>query len=142
MKELTDTEIKHLLEEEALYVWREFEMPDQERYDLWIPEIDAVCAECGQQRPFQDLRSRGGGTRLPRETLASGVSYLTFTCVSCKREQRRYNVEHIVSDDSIRIRKFGELPERTLHTSAYLHSSAYVSCSWVETTCRFFHSKG
>ncbi|ELI6431237.1 hypothetical protein RRM65_000961 [Aeromonas salmonicida subsp. salmonicida] len=63
------------------------------------------------QRPFHDMRSFGGGAGFSSPPhLKSGTSYFTFTCVSCKKEERTYHVEQVVEGETIRIQKFGELP--------------------------------
>jgi hypothetical protein len=65
METLTDNHIKEFLESSPLYTWKEYERPDLDRNSLWINEIDAYCETCKQQRPFQDLRPRGGGAGMP-----------------------------------------------------------------------------
>lgn len=114
LKELSDADIKAFLETAPLYAWREFKKPLANRSSLWINEIDAFCEICGQQRPFQDLRSRGGGAGMPSPVLATGTSYFQFTCVSCKKSYRTYLVEQVMGDENIRVQKYGELPRKRL----------------------------
>jgi hypothetical protein len=114
MKELTDADIKAFLETAPLYSWREFKKPFANRSSLWISEIDAYCDVCEQLRPFQDLRSRGGGTGMAFNALKSGTSYFTFSCVSCRKANREYLVEQVLDDENIRIQKYGELPRSKL----------------------------
>jgi hypothetical protein len=114
MKELTDADIKAFLETAPLYSWREFKKPFANRSSLWISEIDAYCDVCEQLRPFQDLRSRGGGTGMAFNALKSGTSYFTFSCVSCRKAHREYLVEQVLDDENIRIQKYGELPRSKL----------------------------
>lgn len=114
MKELTDSDIKEFLETAPLYSWREFKKPSVNRSSLWINEIDAYCDICEQQRPFQDLRNRGGGSGMTVSTLESGTSYFTFSCVSCRRAHHEYLVEQVLDDETIRIQKYGELPRSKL----------------------------
>lgn len=114
MKQLADSDIKEFLENAPLYVWREFSRPAINRESFWIREIDAFCENCQQLRPFQDLRSRGGGTGMTAQYLKTGTSYFEFTCVSCRESKRRYHVEQIVDEKTIRFQKYGELPRKQL----------------------------
>jgi hypothetical protein len=114
MKPLTDLDIKNFLEDAPLYVWREFKRPMANRSSLWIKEIDAYCEKCETLRPFQDLSSRGGGSRIAVEALKTGTSYFEFTCVSCRSARREYLVEQIVGDEAIQIQKYGERPRKSL----------------------------
>ena len=114
MKQLADSDIKEFLENASLYVWREFSRPAINRESFWIGEIDAFCENCQQLRPFQDLRSRGGGGGMTAGYLMTGTSYFEFTCVSCRTSTRRYHVEQIVSKETIRFQKYGELPQKQL----------------------------
>ena len=114
MKELTDADIKAFLETAPLYSWREFKKPFVNRGSLWISEIDAYCDVCEQLRPFQDLRSRGGGAGMAVNALKSGTSYFSFSCVSCRKAHREYLVEQVLDDENIRIQKYGELPRLKL----------------------------
>lgn len=110
LKELTDTDIKEFLELAPLYSWREFKKPYVNRSSLWIGEIDAYCDVCEQPRPFQDLRTRGGGAGMAISALISGTSYFRFSCVSCRKSHREYLVEQILDEENIRLQKYGELP--------------------------------
>lgn len=114
MKELTNADIKTFLETAPLYSWREFKKPRVSRGSLWINEIDAYCDICEQQRPFQDLRSRGGGSGMAVNALKSGTSYFSFICVSCRKSHREYLVEQVLDEEAIRIQKYGELPRSRL----------------------------
>lgn len=114
MKGLTDSEIKTFLETAPLYSWREFKKPRVNCNSLWINEIDAYCDICEQQRPFHDLRSRGGGAAMTVNALKSGTSYFTFSCVSCRKSHREYLVEQVLDEETIRIQKYGELPRSKL----------------------------
>ncbi len=114
MKKLIDNHIKEFLENAPLYSWQEFKRPDFDRKSLWINEIDAYCETCKQKRPFQDLRNRGGGSGMARTQLASGQSFFQFTCVSCRKEKHEYLVEQIVTDETIKLQKYGELPRKYL----------------------------
>jgi len=114
MNELTDADIKTFLETAPLYSWREFKKPFANRSSLWISEIDAYCDVCEQLRPFQDLRSRGGGAGMGFNALKSGTSYFTFSCVSCRKAHREYLLEQVLDDENIRIQKYGELPRSKL----------------------------
>lgn len=117
-KELSDADIKAFLETAPLYTWREFKKPKVNRANLLIKEIDAFCETCSQPRPFQDLRSSGGGAGLPSQALKTGMktgkTYFEFTCVSCREAHREYLVEQILNDEYIRLQKYGERPRRTL----------------------------
>ncbi len=128
MKQLTDSNIKEFLENDPLYVWQEFEKPAN-LIDLWICEIDAFCEKCEQSKPFQDLRTRGGGpgpgtggpspgTKI--QYLQTGTSHLKFTCVSCRKSRREYHVEQIVDGETIRLQKYGELPKKQLERNPVL----------------------
>lgn len=122
LKELTNADIKALLEDAPLYVWREFKMPALNRADLSIRQIDADCKHCKQVRPFQIRTggSSGGGsggpamrlTSGPVGRLTSGIQTLDFACVTCQLTTYRFHIERIVSEDTIKIQKYGELPKR------------------------------
>ncbi len=114
MESLTDNNIKEFLENTPLYSWREFKSPDMNRSSLWIKEIDAYCETCKQKRPFQDRRSRGSGAGMPTKSLSTGQSYFEFTCVSCSQDRHEYLVNQIVTDETIKIQKYGELPRKSL----------------------------
>ncbi len=138
MRELADSDMKEFLENAPLYVWREFRKSAVNRESLWIREIEAFCETCGQPRPFQDLRSRGGAVRKeaardafggtispePRSIgggigsadpyLETGTSYFEFTCVSCGKSKREYHLEQIVNEETIRLQKYGERPRKRL----------------------------
>jgi hypothetical protein len=113
-KELADADIKTFLETAPLYSWREFKQPRVNRGSLWIKEIDAYCDVCQQQRPFQDLRPRGGGAGMGVSAVKSGTSYFEFSCVSCRKSHREYLVEQILDEGNIRLQKYGELPRSKL----------------------------
>lgn len=107
---LTNANIKSFLESAPLYSWRHFKKPQVNLSNLHINEIDSYCDHCEQNRPFHDLRSRGGGTGFTTPALTTGTSYFNFTCVSCKKTSRTYLVEQAVDDETINIQKYGELP--------------------------------
>lgn len=113
-RELTDADIKEFLETAPLYSWREFKKPRVNRSSLWIGEIDAYCDVCEQFRPFQDLRSSGGGAGMAVSALKSGTSYFQFSCVSCRKTHREYLVEQVLDEENIRLQKYGELPRSKL----------------------------
>lgn len=114
MKQLSDSDIKEFLETAPLYSWREFEKPDVNRGSLWINEIDSYCETCGQNRPFQDLSSRGSGAGMAMPVLKTGISGFQFTCVSCRVQSKRFLVQQVVDDNSIKFQKYGELPRKGL----------------------------
>jgi hypothetical protein len=114
LKELADADIKAFLEAAPLYSWREFKQARVNRGSLWIKEIDAYCDVCQQQRPFQDLRPRGGGAGMGVSALKSGTSCFEFSCVSCRKSHREYLVEQILDEGNIRLQKYGELPRSKL----------------------------
>lgn len=120
MESLTDSNIKEFLENMPLYSWKEFKSPIKDRSSLWIHEIDAYCETCKQKRPFQDRRSRGGGAGMPTKLLSTGQSYFEFTCVSCSKDRHEYLVNQIVTDETIKIQKYGELPRKSLDRDAIL----------------------
>ncbi len=120
MEVLSDQIIKGFLESSALYSWKEFSQPEKSRLSLWIPEIDEFCEVCEQVRPFHDFRSRGGFTSGAIKYLESGTSYLTYTCVSCKKEKHTFLLEQEVTEDTIRIQKYGQLPRKKLERDSKL----------------------
>lgn len=115
LSELTDADIKEFLENAPLYSWRSFKKPRVNRGSLWIREIDAYCDVCDQMRPFQDLRSRGGGAGMSVKALETGTSYFEFTCVSCRKAHHQYLVEKVLDAENIRLQKYGELPRAKLN---------------------------
>lgn len=110
--ELTDSSIKAFLETAPLYSWRAFQKPAQNRTSLGIQGVDIFCEVCQRERPFHDMRARGGGSGMnsPTPVLKSGTSYLPFTCVSCRKSTKVYLVEQEVSDATVKLQKYGELP--------------------------------
>lgn len=114
MEKLTDNHIKEFLENAPLYSWREFKNLSVNRSSLWINEIDTYCETCEQHRPFQYLGSRGGGAGMAVKALSTGTSYFKFTCVSCRKDNHVYLVEQIVTNEIIKIQKYGELPRNHL----------------------------
>lgn len=110
---LSDLEIQTFLQDAPLYSWREFSMPQTERGSLSITQIDAHCENCDKERPFLDMRSRGGGAGsgiVVKPVLKTGTSYFTFSCVSCRKDERTYFVEQVVGEGTIRVQKYGERP--------------------------------
>ena len=114
MEKLSDLKIKEFLESAPLYSWVEFEKPAVNRSSLWINEIDSFCVTCRQARPFQDMRSRGSGAGMAVRALSTGTSYFEFSCASCRGNKHEYLVEQIVTEKSIKIQKYGELPRKQL----------------------------
>lgn len=123
MDTLDDNKIKEFIENAPLYLWKSFSQPDKLRQSLWIREIDEFCETCNQIRPFHDLRSIGGGAGHPmqkKEFLKSGNSYLNFTCVSCKNETHTFWVEQQVTEDTVKLKKFGQKPRKKLERDSKL----------------------
>ena len=120
-KVLSDAAIKEFLETVPLYSWREFGRRQIPQDSLAISEIDSYCEKCDQPRPFQVLRPRGSGMGLTSApALSTGTSYLHFTCVSCRKTHREFLLEQVVSDTTIKLQKFGELPRKALPRNAAL----------------------
>lgn len=122
MEKISDKCIKDFLETAPLYSWKEFKKPDMNRSSLWINEIDSFCETCNQVRPFQDMRSRGGLTGTALKALSSGTSYFQFSCASCRGNQHEYLVEKIVTDETIKIQKYGERPRKKLERDPLLQN--------------------
>jgi len=122
MEIISDKSIKVFLETAPLYSWQEFKMPEMNRSSLWINEIDSFCEKCNQKRPFQDMRSRGGGAGMPITSLSTGTSYFQFSCASCRGNQHAYLVEQLVTDETIKIQKYGERPRKKLERDPLLQS--------------------
>ncbi|ABL98527.1 hypothetical protein SHAM105786_15925 [Shewanella amazonensis] len=124
METLSDQGIKKFLENSPLYSWKTFAQPEKMRTSLWIREIDEFCETCNQIRPFQDLRSLGGITsHHPMgkiQFLQSGTSYFTFTCVSCKTENHTFLVEQEVTEETVKIQKYGQRPRKKLERDGKL----------------------
>lgn len=115
MEVLTDKEIKAFLEDAPLYTWAEFKKPMANRSSLWINAIDSYCKKCEMVRPFHDMRSRGGGgLGYTEKALSTGTSYFEFKCVTCRKERHEYLVEQIVTEETIKIQKYGQLPRKHL----------------------------
>lgn len=130
MEKISDKYIKDFLETAPLYSWREFRKPDINRNSLWIDEIDSFCETCNQIRPFQDLRARGAGSGMAIKALSTGTSYFQFSCASCRGNQHEYLVEQIVTNETIKIQKYGERPRKKLERDPLLqnffsHDSEY-----------------
>ena len=112
MKTLTESDFKYLLENDSLYVWREFNKPSPHIF-INIREVDAYCQECEQTRPFQSFGLNGDPEGI-RFYPANLTLRLEFECVSCQRERREYLVEKVDTVDTIRIQKYGERPRKKL----------------------------
>ena len=111
MKQFVDRDIKEFLENVPLYVWREFVNP-MKRETLWIKEIDAVCEKCEQLRPFHLLNFHA--------PVGTSTLFFEFGCVSCEQSKREYRVEQIVDGTTIRLQKYGELPQKQLERNPVL----------------------
>jgi len=122
MEKISDKCIKDFLETAPLYSWKEFKKPDMNRSSLWIKEIDSFCETCNQLRPFQDMRPRGGGAGMAFQALSTGTSYFQFSCASCRGNQHEYLVEQIVTDEKIKIQKYGERPRKKLERDPLLQN--------------------
>ena len=122
MENISDKCIKMFLETAPLYSWKEFKKPDMNRSSLWINEIDSFCERCNQMRPFQDMRSRGSGAGIAVKALSTGTSYFQFSCASCRGNQHEYLVEQIVTDETIKIQKYGERPRKKLERDPLLQN--------------------
>lgn len=123
METLTDQGIKEFLENAPLYAWKSFAQPEKMRMSLRITEIDEFCETCNQMRPFQDLRSSGGISGHPmgkNQFLQSGTSYFTFTCVSCKNENHTFLVEQEVTEETVKVQKYGQRPRKKLERDSKL----------------------
>jgi hypothetical protein len=128
MKELSDQDIKEFLEQSPLYVWQEFKRPRVNRGSLWIKEIKAYCEKCQQSRPFQDLRPGGSGSGYKIEALTTGNSYFEFSCVSCRKETHFFLVHQVLSEQTIKLMKFGELPRKPLERDTVLQKFFKEDC--------------
>lgn len=122
MEKISDKCIKVFLETAPLYSWKEFKKPNLNRSSMWINEIDSFCETCNQERPFQDMRSRGGGAGMDIKALSTGTSYFQFSCASCRGNQHEYLVEQIVTDETIKIQKYGERPRKKLERDPLLQN--------------------
>ncbi|MFB2775609.1 hypothetical protein [Shewanella xiamenensis] len=122
MEKISDKCIKDFLETAPLYSWKEFKKPDMNRSSLWIREIDSFCETCNQLRPFQDMRTIGGGAGMAFQALSTGTSYFQFSCASCRGNQHEYLVEQIVTDETIKIQKYGERPRKKLERDPLLQN--------------------
>ena len=120
LEAITDAYIKAFLETAPLYSWRVFKKPFANRSSLWIREIDAYCEVCEQPRPFQDPRSRGGGSGMAVSALKSGTTNFEFSCVSCGKSHCEYMVEQILDEENIRLQKYGERPRLKLDRNQVL----------------------
>ncbi|MBN2686220.1 MAG: hypothetical protein JXR40_13145 [Pontiellaceae bacterium] len=124
MKKLDDTEIKTFLETAPLYQWSKYERPSFITQGcLQIDAIDSLCGICGSVRPFH---SKNPGVKVPIGSirsnqiqefvpqLESGITHYIFICVTCKKEQRIFHVEQKLTEKTISLQKYGELPRQKL----------------------------
>jgi hypothetical protein len=112
---LSNDHLKQFLENTPLYTWAEFGKPHVNRLSLLIRQVDVYCDVCKQLRPFLDIRSSGGAGRGHAvEELKSGETHLSFSCVSCMQQHIHYYLQQVVTEDTIQIQKFGELPRQRL----------------------------
>lgn len=135
MDTLSDKSIKEFLENAPLYAWKKFAQPEQMRTSLWIKEIDEFCETCNQIRPFQDLRSSGGMIGHPmrkKEFLNSGNSCFNFSCVSCKSEEHSFWVEQEVTEETVRLQKFGQQPRKKLERDSKLQKFFKADAEYYE----------
>ena len=112
MKTLSESGFKHFLENDSLYIWREFKVPGPHE-TIVIREVDGLCQECGQTRPFQSVGSDAGPEGVQIYP-AYPTLHLKFECVSCQNERREYLVEKVETAETVKIHKYGELPKRKL----------------------------
>lgn len=116
LPELTNADIKSFLESAPLYSSRRYNLPLTPRKNLRIEEIDSLCEICDQIRPFHNTAPRethaekAAAAMLIAQQLTTGRHSFSFTCVSCRKSNRLFMVEHIVDDGTITIQKYGQLP--------------------------------
>ncbi|MFK5856341.1 MAG: hypothetical protein QM503_09440 [Bacteroidota bacterium] len=122
MEELSNKLIKEFLEHAPLYTTKTYKRPKVNRASLSIDEIESHCVRCNQSRPFQDMRSRGGGAGYTVEALKTGISAFELTCASCRKSTISVLVEQTVSEATIALMKFGELPRKALERDTVLQS--------------------
>lgn len=120
MEELSDRLIKEFLEQVPLYTIKTYNRPKVNRASLSINEIESHCVRCNQSRPFQDMRSRGSGAGYAVEALKTGISAFEFTCASCRKSKISILVEQTVTETTIALMKFGELPRKALERDPVL----------------------
>ena len=48
------------------------------------------------------------------KALSTGQTFLQFSCVSCHKQRHEYLIDQIVTNENIRIQKYGELPRKNL----------------------------
>lgn len=121
MKEICEKEVKDFLETAPMYTLEKYTQPIINGYTLYISAIDAFCATCNRVRPFHRNGSKasGGGatgssTAYIREKIPPEKIHLSFTCVTCSKENREFHIEHIVDKQIIKLQKYGELPRKRI----------------------------
>lgn len=115
MDKLTHQKIKNLLENDPLYIEREFTIPENLSIsNLLIREIEEYCEYCDKERLFHDIRPKGSGAGRNIETMRSGETVYKFTCVSCRKEHLKYYVNQTVCGKNISIQKVGEFPRKKI----------------------------
>jgi len=121
MKEIDDQSIKSFLETAPLYSWYEYKKPFINIGGLWINEIEAFCPKCKKLKPFHNIRVSGGGAgRSSVKEISSGTGEFKFKCVSCNKRTIEYLVERTVSENTIKLRKYGQLPPVRLNNDKAL----------------------
>ena len=120
MEELSNRLIKEFLEQKPLYVKETFKRPKINRGNLYINEIEEHCPYCKQSRPFQDMRPRVPGSAYSVEALKTGITDFEFKCASCRRSTIFIFVEQRITDETITLMKFGELPRKVLERDPIL----------------------
>jgi len=115
METLTDSAIKDFLESSRVYRRSVYQLPQINRADIHIDQIDGICPVCGPNRPFEDV---GKPDRMRQammgSTLATGCSNFEFRCLTCKSESLFISVFHSIENRDISLEKFGEYPRKKI----------------------------
>jgi hypothetical protein len=122
MTKFSSKELKLFLENAPLYNIVSFEKAHENQHSFNTKEIDSYCEICESERPFHDMRSKGGigagslYSEIPKEQLI----FHTFTCVSCLKSKRTYVVNQIFDDKNVSFEKIGEMPRQKLERDKQL----------------------
>lgn len=123
MDEISEDLLKQFLENSPLYLRKSYSRSSSD--SLHVDGIEAYCEKCQLSRPFKDMRSRGSGavgSSGARATpkFKSGERIYPFTCAQCRNSTIEIHVRYIVTEKSISLMKYGELPRKKMDRSPVL----------------------